>query len=162
MATGEESDHETLGGAQMHTDVSGLGEYLADDEPDAIRLCREIVSHLNIRKPGPAPTFRPDSPVMDSEELLGLVDPDLRRPLDIREVIGRVVDGSRFEEFKPRYGPTLVCGWASIHGYLVGILGNNGPLFPESAEEGGSLRTTEQPNRRSARLPSEPHGFQCR
>lgn len=135
MATGEESDHETLGGAQMHTDVSGLGEYLADDEPDAIRLCREIVSHLNIRKPGPAPTFRPDSPVMDSEELLGLVDPDLRRPLDIREVIGRVVDGSRFEEFKPRYGPTLVCGWASIHGYLVGILGNNGPLFPESAEK---------------------------
>ena len=135
MATGEESDHETLGGAQMHTDVSGLGEYLADDEPDAIRLCREIVSHLNIRKPGPAPSFRSDSPVMDSEELLGLVDPDLRRPLDIREVIGRVVDGSRFEEFKPRYGPTLVCGWASIHGYLVGILGNNGPLFPESAEK---------------------------
>ena len=117
MATGEDSDDESLGGAQMHADISGLGEYLAEDEPDALRLCREIVSHLNWRKPGPPPSLRADPPVLDEEELLGIIDPDLRRPVEIRDVIGRIVDGSRFEEFKPRYGPTLVCGFASIHGY---------------------------------------------
>jgi len=136
MATGEDSDDETLGGAQMHAEVSGLGEYLAEDERDALRLCREVVSHLNWSKPGPAPALRADPPLLDPEELLGLLDPELRRPVDIRDVIGRVVDGSRFEEFKPRYGSTLVCGWASIHGYPVGILGNNGVLYPESAEKG--------------------------
>ncbi len=135
MATGEESDDETLGGAQMHAEISGLGEYLAEDERDALRLCREVVSHLNWRKPGPPPSLAPDEPVLDPEELLGLVSPDLRRPVDVREVIGRVVDGSRFEDFKPRYGPTLVCGWASIHGYPLGILGNNGVLYPEAAEK---------------------------
>lgn len=135
MATGEESDDETLGGAQMHAEVSGLGEYLAEDEPDALRLCREVMSHLNWRKPGPLPSLRADEPVLDPEELLGLMDPDLRRPVDVRDVIGRVVDGSRFEEFKPRYGATIVCGWASIHGYPVGILGNNGVIHPESAEK---------------------------
>ena len=135
MATGEESDDETLGGAKMHAEVSGLGEYLAEDEPDALRLCREIVSHLNWRKPGPAPALRDDPPALDPEELLGLIDPELRRPVDIRDVIGRVVDGSRFEEFKPRYGQTMVCGFASIQGYPVGILGNNGVIYPESAEK---------------------------
>ena len=135
MATGEISDDETLGGAQMHAEVSGLGEYFAEDEPDAIRLCREVVSHLNWRKAGPGPSLKPDEPVLDSEELLGLLDPDLRRPIDIRDVIGRVVDGSRFQEFKPRYGQSMVCGWASIHGYPVGILGNNGVIYPESAEK---------------------------
>jgi len=136
MATGEDSDDETLGGAQMHADVSGLGEYLAEDEQDALRLCREIVSHLNWRKPGPEPALRADPPVLDPEELLGIIDPDLRRAVEIREVIGRIVDGSRFEEFKPRYGSTLVCGFASIHGYPVGILANNGVLYPDSAEKG--------------------------
>jgi acetyl-CoA carboxylase carboxyltransferase component len=135
MATGEESDDETLGGAQMHADISGLGEYLAEDEPDALRYCREIVSHLNWRKPGPPPTLNPEPPLLDPEELLGIIDPELRRPADIRDVIGRVVDGSRFEEFKPRYGPTMVCGFASIEGYPVGILGNNGVIYPESAEK---------------------------
>jgi acetyl-CoA carboxylase carboxyltransferase component len=135
MATGEESDDETLGGAKMHAEISGLGEYLAEDEPDALRLCREVVSHLNWRKAGPAPSLRADPPRHDPEELLGLVSPDLRRPVDVREVIGRVVDGSRFEEFKPRYGTTLVCGWASIHGYPIGVLGNNGVLDPRSAEK---------------------------
>jgi len=135
MATGEESDDETLGGAKMHAEVSGLGEYLAEDEPDALRLCREIVSHLNWRKPGPTPALRDDPPSLDPEELLGLIDPELRRPVDIRDVIGRVVDGSRFEEFKPRYGQTMVCGFASIHGYPVGVLGNNGVIYPESAEK---------------------------
>jgi acetyl-CoA carboxylase carboxyltransferase component len=135
MATGEESDDESLGGAQMHAEVSGLGEYLAEDELDACRLCREVVSHLNWHKAGPPPSLRADEPVHDPEELLGLVSPDLRRPVDVREVIGRVVDGSRFEEFKPRYGNTLVCGWASIQGYPIGILGNNGVLDPKSAEK---------------------------
>ncbi len=135
MATGEESDDETLGGAQMHADISGLGEYLAEDEPDALRLCREIVSHLNWRKPGPEPSLRADEPVLDPEELLGVMDPELKRPVEIRDVIGRIVDGSRFEEFKPRYGPTMVCGFASIHGYPVGLLGNNGVIYPESAEK---------------------------
>ncbi|MCH7707002.1 MAG: acyl-CoA carboxylase subunit beta [Myxococcales bacterium] len=137
MATGEESDDESLGGAQMHAEVSGLGEYLAEDEPDALRLCRAIVSHLNWRKPGPEPSLRADPPELDPEELLGIMDPELRRPVEIRDVIGRIVDGSRFEEFKPRYGPTLVCGFASIHGYPVGVLGNNGVIYPESAEKAG-------------------------
>jgi acetyl-CoA carboxylase carboxyltransferase component len=135
MATGEESDDETLGGAQMHAEISGLGEYFAEDEQDALRLCREVVSHLNWRKPGPEPSVPFDEPVHDPEELLGLVSPDLRRAVDVRELIARLVDGSRFEEFKPRYGPTLVCGWADIQGYPVGILGNNGVLNPQSAEK---------------------------
>jgi acetyl-CoA carboxylase carboxyltransferase component len=135
MATGEDSDDETLGGALMHTEISGLGDYLANDELDALRLCREVVSHLNWRKLGPGPTLPADEPIHDPADLLGMVSRDLRQPLDIREVIARITDGSRFEEFKTRYGTTLVCGWASIHGYPVGILGNNGALFPESAEK---------------------------
>jgi acetyl-CoA carboxylase carboxyltransferase component len=135
MATGEDSDDETLGGAQMHAEKSGLGEYFAEDERDALRLCREVMSHLNWRKAGPPPSLRADPPVLDPEELLGIVSPDLRRPVEIRDVIGRIVDGSRFEEWKPRYGPTLVCGFASVHGYPLGILGNNGVLTPESAEK---------------------------
>ncbi|MGE4651217.1 MAG: carboxyl transferase domain-containing protein, partial [Myxococcota bacterium] len=135
MATGEDSDDETLGGAKMHAEISGLGEYFAEDEHDALRLCREIISHLNWRKPGPQPSLAADDPVLDPDELLGLMDANLRRPVDVRDVIGRVVDGSRFQEFKPRYGPTLVCGWASIHGYPVGVLGNNGVLHPDSAEK---------------------------
>jgi len=135
MATGEDSDDETLGGAQMHAEISGLGEYLAEDERDALRLCREVISHLNWRKAGPPPSLSADEPVLDPEELLGILSPDLRRPVEIRDVIGRIVDGSRFEEFKPRYGSTLVCGFASLHGYPLGILGNNGVLTPESAEK---------------------------
>jgi acetyl-CoA carboxylase carboxyltransferase component len=136
MATGEESDDESLGGAQMHAEVSGLGEYLAEDERDALRLCREVVSHLNWRKAGPPPSLRADEPIHDPEELLGIVGPDLKRPVEIREVIARIVDGSRFEEFKPRYGETLVCGWASIDGYPIGIVANNGVIYPDSAEKG--------------------------
>ena len=135
MATGEESDDEMLGGARLHAEVSGLGDYFAEDEMDAIRLCREVVSHLNWRKQGSGPTLQTDEPVRDPEELLGLVSRDLRQPVDVREVIARVVDGSRFEEFKPRYGPTMVCGWASIHGYPLGILGNNGVIYPDAAQK---------------------------
>src|SRR5674476_157520 len=135
MATGEESDDETLGGAQLHAEVSGLGDYFAEDEIDAIRLCREVVSHLNWRKHGPAPSLVAEEPVYDADELLGIVSRDLRQPVDVRDVIARVVDGSRFEEFKSRYGSTIVCGWASIHGYPVGIVGNNGVIYPRAAEK---------------------------
>jgi len=135
MATGEDADEESLGGAQMHCSVSGLGDYLAEDEVDAARMCREVIGHLNWRKLGPGPTLPADPPVHDPEQLLGLVGEDLRQPFDMREVIARIVDGSRFEEFKPLYGPTLLTGWASVHGYPIGILGNNGALFSESAEK---------------------------
>lgn len=135
MATGEVADEESLGGAEMHTTISGLGDYLAEDETDAIRLCRDVVGHLNWRKEGPGPTLAADPPLHDPDDLLGIVARDLRQPFDIREVIARVVDGSRFEEFKPLYGPTLVTGWASIHGFPIGILGNNGALLSESSEK---------------------------
>ena len=135
MATGEESDDETLGGGRMHAEQSGLADYLAEDEMDAIRMCREVVSHLDWQKAGPEPTLTADEPVHDTDDLLGLVSRDLRQPVDVRDVISRVVDGSRFEEFKPRYGPTMVCGWASVHGYPIGVLGNNGVIYPESAEK---------------------------
>ncbi len=135
MATGEDTDPEKLGGADMHTAISGLGDYIAADEMDGIRLCREVLRHLNWRKQGPGPSMPSDPPVFNPEELLGIVNEDLTIPFDIREVIARTVDGSRFEEFKPRYGPTLVTGWASIHGYPIGILGNNGPLLSQSSEK---------------------------
>ena len=139
MATGEESDDETLGGAKMHSEVSGLSDYLAEDEMDAIRLCRNVVSHLHWEKEGMEPTLVGDEPTLDPEELLGLVDEDLKSPLDIREVIGRIVDGSRFEEYKPLYGKTMICGWSMMHGYPVGIVGNNGPIYPESAEKAATF-----------------------
>ncbi|NOX28653.1 MAG: acyl-CoA carboxylase subunit beta [Actinobacteria bacterium] len=135
MATGEDSDDETLGGAEMHANVSGSGDYFAEDEVDALRLCREVVSHLNWRKPGPSPRFTPDVPLYEPNELLGIVSRDLVKPVDVRDVIVRITDGSRFEEFKPQWGASLVCGWASIHGYPVGLLGNNGVLYPDSAQK---------------------------
>ncbi len=135
MATGEDANEEDLGGADMHTQVSGLGDYLAKDEMDGIRLCREVVAHLNWRKLGPEPNPNFEEPVHDAEDLLGMVSKDLKSPFDVREVIARIADGSYFEEFKPLYGPTLICGWTTIHGYRIGILGNNGPLFSESSEK---------------------------
>ena len=138
-ATGEESDAETLGGAKMHSEVSGLSDYLAEDEMDALRICREVVSHLNWKKTGDKPKKIPTAPVYDQEELLGLISEDLKSPVDIREVIARFVDGSQFEEFKSLYGPTMICGWASVHGYQVGIVGNNGPIYPECAEKAASF-----------------------
>ncbi len=140
VATGEDSDDESLGGAEMHASVSGLADYLVDDEVSAIATCRDVVAHLHWRKQGPGPrTAEPDAPVADPEDLLGLVPVDLRAPFDVREVIARVVDGSRFEEFKARYGPTLVCGWAQVHGFDVGILANNGVLFSDSAQKAGQF-----------------------
>ena len=135
MATGEESDDETLGGAQMHSEVSGLSDYLAEDEMDALRICREVVSHLNWKKAEVDPENSSEKPAYDSEELLGLVSPDLKTPFDIKEAIARFVDGSRFEEFKPLFGPTIITGWAEVHGYPLGIVGNNGAIYPDSAQK---------------------------
>ncbi|RZQ66104.1 acyl-CoA carboxylase subunit beta [Amycolatopsis suaedae] len=136
MATGEESDDESLGGAEMHARVSGLADYLAADEEDAIRIGRRIVRRLNWRKQGPAPRTGYGEPVHDPEDLLGIVPEDLKVPFDPREVIARIVDDSDFDEFKPLYGPSLVTGWASLHGYPVGILANaRGVLFSEESQK---------------------------
>jgi len=136
VATGEDSADEELGGAQMHATVSGLADYLAEDEHEAIRMAREVVAHLHWRKQGPGPAAAaPEPPRHDPEELLGLMPVDLRTPVDAREIIARVVDGSRFEEFKPRYGPTLITGWADIHGFPAGVLANNGVLFSDSSQK---------------------------
>ncbi|WP_345560806.1 acyl-CoA carboxylase subunit beta [Nonomuraea rosea] len=135
MATGEESDDESLGGAEMHARVSGLADYLAQDEHDALRVGRQIVRSLDWHKQGvrPGPAAEPGYPV---EELLGIVPEDLKVPFDPREVIARVVDGSEFEEFKPVYGPSLVTGWARIHGYPVGVLANaQGVLFSAESQK---------------------------
>lgn len=139
MATGEESDSETLGGAKMHSEKSGLSDYLAEDEMDALRLCRQVVSHLNWDKTGQEPKKISSDPIYNQEELLGILAEDLKSSVDIKEIIARFSDGSKFEEFKPLYGPTMVCGWTSVHGYQVGILGNNGPIYPESAEKAASF-----------------------
>lgn len=135
MATGEESDDESLGGAEMHARISGLADYFALDELDAIRIGRRIVARLNWIKQGPAPAPVTE-PLFDAEELIGIVPPDLRIPFDPREVIARIVDGSEFDEFKPLYGSSLVTGWARLHGYPLGILANaRGVLFSEESQK---------------------------
>ena len=139
MATGEESGHEELGGAQMHATVSGVADYLAEDEHDAIRLGREIVSHLDWQKAGRLTERAIEEPHYDPDELIGVASADIKEPFDSRQVISRITDGSRFSEFKPLYGSTLVCGWAHIHGYPVGILANNGILFSEAANKGAQF-----------------------
>jgi acetyl-CoA carboxylase carboxyltransferase component len=136
MATGEESDDESLGGAEMHSRVSGLSDYFATDERDAIRLGRRIIARINWRKLGPAPALDPEPPRYDPDEILGIIPPDPKVPFDPREVLARAVDGSDFDEYKALYGSSLVTGWASIHGYPVGVLANHrGVLFSEEAEK---------------------------
>ena len=136
MATGEDADDEALGGAEMHSRVSGLGDYFALDEHDAIRVGRRIVARLNWHKQGPAPAADAPPPVHDPDELVGIVPTDLKVPFDPREVIARVVDGSDFDEFKALYGSSLVTGWARVHGYPVGILANaRGVLFSEESQK---------------------------
>jgi acyl-CoA carboxylase subunit beta len=135
MATGEESDDESLGGAEMHARISGLADYFAHDELDAIRIGRRIVARLNWQKLGPKPKSV-TTPLFDSEELIGIVPADLRIPFDPREVIARIVDGSEFDEFKGLYGSSLVTGWAQVHGYPIGILANaRGVLFSEESQK---------------------------
>jgi len=138
MATGEEVDDETLGGAEMHSRTSGASDYLASDELDAIRIGREILGAIGWEKEGPEPGPT-EAPAYDSEELLGIASADVKHPFEAREVIARLVDGSRFSEFKPLYGSTLVCGFARLHGWRVGLLANNGILFSESAQKGAQF-----------------------
>ncbi len=136
MATGEESDDESLGGADMHARVSGLADYFAVDELDGIRLGRQVVRRLNHRKRGPGPRGAARPPRYDQDQLLGVASADPKVPFDPRHVISRIVDDSDFDEFKPLYGTSLVTGFAEIHGYPVGILANHrGVLFSEEAEK---------------------------
>ncbi len=139
MATGEDADEEELGGALMHARTSGLCDYLARDEPDAIRIARGIVAHLRWPRLGPGPVVPAEPPLYETEELLGVAPVDVRVPFDVREILARVLDGSRFEEFKSLYGAQLVCGWASLAGYPIGILANNGILFSEEAQKGAQF-----------------------
>ena len=136
MATGEDSDDESLGGAEMHARVSGLADYFALDEMDAIRIGRQIVKRLNHRKLGPGPRGAGRTPKYDPAQLLGIPSADPKVPFDPRDVIARVVDDSDFDEFKPLYGTSLVTGWAELHGYPIGILANHrGVLFSEESEK---------------------------
>ncbi len=139
MAIHEDADEEQLGGAEMHSRVSGVSDYLAQDERDAIRIGREIVAQLNWRKQGWTKRIAAEEPQHDPDELLGVTSFDVREPYDVREVIARVVDGSRFHEFKASYGTTLVTGYAHVHGYPIGILANNGVLFSESSQKGAQF-----------------------
>ncbi|MFB4311529.1 acyl-CoA carboxylase subunit beta [Actinomadura sp. GTD37] len=135
MATGEEADDEELGGAEMHARTSGLADYMAADEADALRLGRQIVRNLNHRRLGPPPGPA-EEPLYDAEELAGIVPADLKTPFDPREVVARIADGSRFEEFKPLYGTSLVTGWTRVHGYPIGVLANaQGVLFGDEAQK---------------------------
>ena len=135
-ATGEVVTAEDLGGADVHTRISGVADHFADDDAHALGIARGIVGNLNRTKSNPLDIAKPEDPLYDPAELYGVVPPDLRTPYDVREVIARLVDGSRLDEFKARYGATLVCGFARIMGYPVGILANNGILFSESALKG--------------------------
>ncbi len=132
-ATGEEVTAEDLGGADVHTRLSGVADYFAEDDEDALQLCRTVVSTLHAMKRLPADMTASEDPRYDPAEIYGIVNADLRKLYDVREIIARLVDGSRFDEFKARYGETLVTGFARLHGFLVGLVANNGVLFSESA-----------------------------
>ena len=132
-ATGEDVSAEQLGGADVHTRLSGVADHLANDDEHALRLARAALSTIGTRPPAVADRALPADPLYDPHELLGILPADLRKQYDVREVIARLVDGSRLEEFKARYGPTLVTGFARVHGMLVGLVANNGVLFSESA-----------------------------
>jgi len=135
-ATGEVVDAETLGGGDVHSRISGVTDYLAEDDAEAIAMVRESVSNLNWKKEIELDLREPAEPAFDAGELYGVVSREFRFPYDVREVIARIVDGSEFQEFKALYGPTLVCGFAHLYGYPVGIVANNGILFSESAQKG--------------------------
>ncbi len=132
-ATGEEVTAEELGGADVHTRLSGVADYFAEDDAHALEICRTIVSTLPTHKRTPNGLVTPEAPRYDPAEIYGIVNADIRTPYDVREIIARLVDGSRFDEFKERYGSTLVTGFAYIHGMACGIVANNGVLFSESA-----------------------------
>ena len=135
-ATGEVVTAEDLGGADVHTRISGVADHLAENDQHALAIARRIVRDLNWKKHPPVTLQPPVEPLYPSEELYGVIPTDTKKPFDVREIIARIVDGSEFDEFKARYGTTLVCGFARIWGYPVGIVANNGILFSESALKG--------------------------
>jgi acetyl-CoA carboxylase carboxyltransferase component len=135
-ATGEEVSAEDLGGALVHSQTSGVTDYLAEDDEDALSITRRIVANLHRQKPSPWPMADPEEPLYAADEIYGLIPSDLRRAFDVREIVARLVDGSRFDEFKALYGASLVTGFARVMGYPVGIIANNGILFSESALKG--------------------------
>ncbi|HIM00034.1 MAG TPA: methylcrotonoyl-CoA carboxylase [Myxococcales bacterium] len=135
-ATGEVVSAEDLGGADVHTRTSGVADYLAQDDRHALSIARDVVAHLNRPTPAGGSLREPRDPLFDAEDLAGIIPSDTRIPYDVREIIARIVDGSEFDEFKARYGSTLVTGFAHIHGMPVGIVANNGVLFSESALKG--------------------------
>jgi 3-methylcrotonyl-CoA carboxylase beta subunit len=135
-ATGEDVTAEELGGGELHSRTSGVTDHLAEDDRHALQIVREIVATLAPKPPPPWERIATEVPAVDPETLLGVIPTDVRKPYDAREVIARIVDGSRMHEFKELYGPTLVTGFAHIHGHPVGILANNGILFSESALKG--------------------------
>ncbi|MGE5414673.1 MAG: carboxyl transferase domain-containing protein [Syntrophomonadaceae bacterium] len=132
-ATGEEVSAEDLGGADVHTRISGVADHLAEDDAHALEIARSIVGTLGTTKTLPSDREEAEEPAFDAREIYGILPADVREPYDVREVIARLVDGSRFQEFKARYGTTLVCGFARLSGFLVGVVANNGILFSESA-----------------------------
>lgn len=135
-ATGEDVTAEELGGADVHTRISGVADHFAVDDLHAIQICRSIVENLNSKKITDLDITPPINPYYEPSELLGIIPKDTKTPFDVREILARIIDDARFHEFKSRYGDTLVCGYARIHGYLVGIIANNGILFSESALKG--------------------------
>ena len=135
-ATGEEVSAEDLGGADVHCKESGVSDHYANDDKEAIHMLRNIVENLNRPEKTHLEIKKPEDPVYDPKEIYGIIPKDMRKPFDVREIIARIVDGSKFHEFKALYGKTIVCGYANIMGYPVGILANNGVLFSESALKG--------------------------
>jgi len=137
-ATGEEVSAEDLGGAVVHTSKSGVADHFAENEEEALAKCRDIVATLNYQPTHPGKFIKGEvtAPLYPSDEIYGVLSSDTRKPFDVREIIARLVDGSEFQEFKENYGSTLVCGFAKVHGYLVGIVANNGILFSESSLKG--------------------------
>ena len=139
MATNEVATAEELGGADMHSRVSGVSDYLAEDELDGIRIAREIMKHVKVTTPHLTPPTTIEEPLYDAEEIISVVSANNKVPFDVRELIMRVVDGSDFSEFKSEYGHTIITGWAKIQGYPIGIIGNNGVIFSESANKGAQF-----------------------
>lgn len=139
MATNEVTTDEELGGAEMHARISGVTDYLAEDELDGIRIIRELMEIIDVPEPHLIPEGEIEEPLFDAEEILGVVPPNPKIPFDSRELIARIVDGSKFSEFKAEYGNTLITGWAKIHGYPIGILANNGVIFSEAANKGAQF-----------------------
>jgi acetyl-CoA carboxylase carboxyltransferase component len=139
MAIDEDADEESLGGADMHARTSGLADYLARDEHDALRIGRDIIAHLRLPRAGGGQERIAKPPRFSADELLGIASADVRQPFDAREVLARILDDSEFEQFKPLYGSTLVTGWGHLGGYPVGVLANNGILFSEESHKGAQF-----------------------